>query len=91
MTSHPLAAAPRNNPVAWVLRLMIRIYRLVPKAGAGRCRFYPTCSAYALVALERHGAIRGTWLAGRRLLRCHPFNPGGVDHVPGSDPSGHGG
>jgi len=47
-----------------------------------RCRFYPSCSAYAIEALERHGRRRGGWLALRRLLRCHPFHPGGVDLVP---------
>lgn len=46
------------------------------------CRFYPTCSAYALEALERHGAVRGSWLAVKRICKCHPFHPGGVDHVP---------
>lgn len=81
--------AARAVPVAWLLRALVRLYRLVPKAGPGRCRFYPSCSAYALTALEMHGALRGTWLAGRRLLRCHPFNPGGVDYVPQPDASGH--
>lgn len=47
-----------------------------------RCRFYPSCSSYAVIALERHGAARGSVLTLRRIARCHPFNPGGVDHVP---------
>lgn len=46
------------------------------------CRFYPSCSAYGVEAVRRHGAVRGAWLTARRLLRCHPWNPGGVDPVP---------
>lgn len=61
---------------------LVRAYRRVPKMGASPCRFAPSCSAYALQALERHGAARGGWLALRRLIRCHPFNPGGMDPVP---------
>lgn len=46
------------------------------------CRFYPSCSAYALEAIEVHGALAGSWLAVKRICKCHPFHPGGVDHVP---------
>lgn len=61
----------------------IRAYRLlVSPLLPARCRFAPTCSTYALQALEQHGAARGSWLALRRLGRCQPFNPGGHDPVP---------
>jgi uncharacterized protein len=76
------APAPRVGPVARVLVLLVRLYRVIPKFGPSRCRFAPSCSAYALEALTRHGAARGSWLTVRRLARCHPFHPGGVDHVP---------
>jgi putative membrane protein insertion efficiency factor len=46
------------------------------------CRYYPSCSAYAVDALEKHGALRGSWLAARRILRCNPFTAGGFDPVP---------
>jgi putative membrane protein insertion efficiency factor len=62
---------------------LVRAYQLVlSPLEAPSCRFYPSCSAYAITALERYGPLKGTWLAVRRLLRCHPWNPGGVDHVP---------
>jgi len=62
----------------------IRLYRLLvsPLLPRGICRFYPTCSAYALEALEKHGPVKGLYLTTRRLLRCQPFHPGGVDLVP---------
>lgn len=46
------------------------------------CRFYPTCSEYGLVAFQKHGFLKGTYLTGKRILKCHPFHPGGVDVVP---------
>lgn len=46
------------------------------------CRFHPTCSQYAIAALDRHGALKGSWLATRRICRCHPFSSGGYDPVP---------
>jgi putative membrane protein insertion efficiency factor len=57
--------------------------RYLSPALPARCRFYPSCSAYALEAVAQHGAIRGSGLAIWRLLRCHPFHPGGYDPVPG--------
>ncbi len=65
------------------LILLVRAYRrLVSPALPAACRFYPSCSAYAEGALRRHGAAKGAWLTARRLVRCHPFHPGGIDQVP---------
>jgi putative membrane protein insertion efficiency factor len=63
-------------------RAVIAYRRWISPVLPARCRFYPSCSAYALEAISRHGAIRGIVLAGWRLLRCHPFHPGGYDPVP---------
>lgn len=61
----------------------LRLYQLyVSPMRPPTCRFYPSCSQYAVIAVTRHGALRGSWLAARRLLRCNPWNPGGVDDVP---------
>lgn len=69
---------PRN-----ILILLLMAYRKVISPLYGQvCRFFPSCSAYALEAITVHGAVKGTWLAARRLGRCHPWNAGGVDHVP---------
>ena len=76
------------TPVARLLTAPIVAYRrYVSPALPARCRFYPSCSAYAQEALAVHGALRGTALAIWRLLRCHPFHPGGFDPVP--DPIRH--
>lgn len=61
---------------------VIAYRRWVSPALPARCRFYPSCSAYTLEALSRHGVVRGIWLSLRRLGRCHPFHPGGHDPVP---------
>lgn len=67
---------------------LIRAYQLViSPTRPPTCRFYPSCSAYAFTAIERFGIVRGSWLTTRRLLHCHPWNPGGVDHVPQADPA----
>ena len=66
-----------------LLIYLVKAYRylLSPLLG-NHCRFYPSCSSYALTALQEHGAARGSWLAVRRISRCHPFHPGGIDPVP---------
>ncbi|WP_373355704.1 membrane protein insertion efficiency factor YidD [Pseudoroseicyclus sp. CXY001] len=71
------------TPFAYALSLPVRAYRLVgsPWVGHG-CRYTPTCSAYALEALEKHGGLKGGWLALRRLSRCHPLGGSGIDNVP---------
>ena len=69
-----------------VLMAMVRFYRsFISPLTPPSCRYQPTCSAYALEALERHGAIRGSWMAARRILRCHPWGGSGYDPVPGAD------
>lgn len=69
--------------LARLLTLLIGGYRrFLSPLLAPRCRFHPTCSAYALEAIRVHGALKGSWLAAKRVARCHPWNPGGVDPVP---------
>ena len=78
MTGRSLGGAVRTMLVLAVRGYQVALSPLMPPA----CRYYPTCSHYAIEALERHGALRGSWLALRRILRCHPFRPGGYDPVP---------
>jgi uncharacterized protein len=73
-----------------VAALLIRLYQLTVSPLLGpRCRFYPSCSQYALDALERFGFLRGSWLALKRIGRCHPWNPGGIDPVPAAVAAAH--
>lgn len=73
----------RWNPLYWLFYLIIRFYQLFISPLLGpRCRFYPSCSSYTIEALQTHGVLKGSWLAIKRISRCHPGNPGGVDPVP---------
>jgi hypothetical protein len=74
-TAQKVAAFP-------LVALIVLYQRFISPMRPPTCRYYPSCSQYALTAIQRFGPIRGTWLAARRLLRCHPWSPGGVDHVP---------
>lgn len=68
-----------TRPLVWLIRLYQQTFsRILGPV----CRYYPSCSAYGVTSLERHGLLRGTWLTVTRVLRCHPWAAGGVDHVP---------
>lgn len=69
---------PRRTIAGLIRGYQLLISPILPPS----CRFAPSCSQYALEAITRHGALRGGWLAARRLVRCHPFHPGGFDPVP---------
>ena len=73
-----IASLPRRILAALIRGYQAAMSPLLPPS----CRFHPSCSQYALEAVTRHGALRGGWLAARRLARCHPFHPGGYDPVP---------
>lgn len=76
------------TPLAHLFALPVRLYRLLLSPWLGNsCRYQPTCSVYALEALERHGAVKGGWLAAKRLASCHPWGGHGYDPVPGADPA----
>lgn len=77
--SAPRTVSPAGKALSW---LILAYQRWVSPLLGSRCRFHPTCSQYALVAIQNLGVARGTWLALRRLARCHPFNPGGFDPPP---------
>ncbi|MEL6126577.1 MAG: membrane protein insertion efficiency factor YidD [Pseudomonadota bacterium] len=71
------------TPLAYVLSLPVRLYRATFSPIVGmNCRYHPTCSAYALEALEKHGGLKGGYLTVRRILRCHPLGGSGIDNVP---------
>ena len=67
----------------WLALATIRLYQgTLSKVFTGSCRYYPSCSHYTYEAVERYGLLRGTWMGGKRILRCHPFSAGGYDPVP---------
>jgi uncharacterized protein len=76
--AHGAARAGATLLIFLVRGYQVVISPLLPPA----CRYYPSCSQYAIEALEKHGPLRGGWLAARRIARCHPFRPGGYDPVP---------
>lgn len=83
-------SAAAGRVLAWPLIGLVWVYRytLSPWLGAN-CRFEPTCSAYAMQALRRYGAFRGSWLAAKRIARCHPWGGSGYDPVPGERRKNH--
>jgi putative membrane protein insertion efficiency factor len=87
--SHPrLPWLPLQRLPAGLLIGLVRTYRLaISPMLAPSCRYWPSCSEYAIEALRRHGVVRGGWLTTRRLCRCHPWAAGGVDEVPAARPA----
>lgn len=79
----PAGGATTRHALARALIVVVRMYQVARTGRPSPCRYWPTCSAYAVEALEVHGARRGVWLAVRRIGRCHPWGGKGVDPVPG--------
>ena len=73
-----------NNLPRWILLALIRLYQrfVSPSLPVDTCRFYPSCSHYSYQAIYKYGALKGGWMAIKRVVRCNPFNPGGFDPVP---------
>jgi len=85
-TLQPAGCAARPGILARAVLLLIRVYQVFfSPLNFSSCRYNPTCSHYTYEAVERYGARRGAWLGVRRVLRCHPFSPGGFDPVPDLD------
>jgi putative membrane protein insertion efficiency factor len=76
-------------PKSFILLLLRGYKRFISPLLGQRCRFYPSCSTYTMQAIERFGVLRGGWLGVRRIARCHPLHPGGIDPVPETYPCGH--
>ena len=80
---HVASTRQHRSVSVWLLRGPIRFYQLaVSPVMPAACRYYPSCSNYAIEAIDKYGAMKGGWMAVRRILRCHPFRPGGFDPVP---------
>ena len=78
-----------SKTLAWPLIQLVRLYRYAISPWLGsNCRYDPTCSSYAIEALQKHGVLKGGWLAARRIARCHPWGGSGYDPVP-ADPEEH--
>jgi putative membrane protein insertion efficiency factor len=75
-----------SKTLAWPLIQLVRLYRLAISPWLGsNCRYDPTCSSYAIEALQKHGVLKGSWLAAKRIARCHPWGGSGSDPVPKDD------
>jgi uncharacterized protein len=82
MTASPAAPVRGRGPAARAILWVVRVYQWARAGRPSPCRFYPSCSSYAVEAVERHGALKGSWLAARRLSRCRPWGGSGFDPVP---------